>query len=263
MKIDDIPILVFFLATCIIVVLSMDAGYRVGNNIHKSFGMEKESPVSGISGSILGLLVFILVFTFNIVSERYDTKRGLVREEAGAIRTTWMRSDFLPEPDRSQTRELLKKYVDMRANVLQYTKSNQLEEKMVRSVKIQDKLFAIAVVNARKDMNSDVAALYIESLNEMINFHFMRVAIGWQARIPNGIWFVLFLLVILSMFAVGYQTAIADSSRSWSTLILAISFSIVITLIAILDRPESEFITVSQQSMIDLNTYIHAETDGK
>ncbi|ESU26990.1 hypothetical protein FLJC2902T_23310 [Flavobacterium limnosediminis JC2902] len=256
---DNIPISVFFLATCLIVVLSIDVGYRVGKTIHKTSDSEKESPVSGISGSILGLLVFILVFTFNIVSERYDTKRSLVRQEAGAIRATWLRSEFLPEPDRSTTRNLIKEYVNSRANVHQIENPNQLEEKIALSTKTQDKLFAIAVTNARKDMNSDVAALYIESLNEMINLHFMRVAVGWQARIPNGIWTVLFILIVLSMFAVGYQTAIAGSSRSWSTLILTISFSIVITLIAILDRPENNYITVPQQSMIDLRDYINSQ----
>jgi len=263
MSIDSIPIWVLFLVTFIIVVASIDAGYRIGGAIHKESDKEKESPVSGISGSVLGLLVFILVFTFNIVSERYDAKRGLVREEAGAIRTAWFRSDFLPEPDRSKTLRLIKEYVDLRADAVQSQISNRVEEAIDKSAKIQRELFDIAVVNARKDMNSDVAALYIESLNEVINVHFMRVSIGWQARIPNGIWIVLFILVVLSMFAVGYQTAITDSSRSWSTLILAISFSMVIALIASLDVPQGGFITVPQQPMIDLRDFINAEMAKK
>ena len=263
MKIESIPILVFFVIVCIIVVISTEAGYLIGNRVHKKSVKkketfeEKESPVSGISGSVLGLLVFILVFTFSIVSDRYDNKRRLVREEAHAIRTVWLRSDFLPEPDRAKSKELLKEYVAMRANVVEAARSNQIEALLAKSTKIQDQLFDIAVINARKDMNSDVAALYIESLNEMINFHFERVSIGLQVRIPDGIWLILFILMILSMFTVGYQTAIANSSRTWLSVILAISFSLVITLIAVLDRPQTEFLKISQQSMIDLSTYIN------
>ena len=37
---------------------------------------EKESPVSAIAGSILGLAAFMLAFTFGIVWERHDLKRG-------------------------------------------------------------------------------------------------------------------------------------------------------------------------------------------
>ena len=33
--------------------------------------------------------------------------------------------------------------------------------------RLQDRLWNMAVANARKDMNSDVAALYIDSLNEV------------------------------------------------------------------------------------------------
>ena len=106
--------------------------------------------------------------------------------------------------------------------------------------------------NARRDMNSDVAALYIESLNEVTNVQAQRVAIGLQARVPAGIWLILWTLVILGMIGMGYQTAIAGSRRSWAMGLLAISFSLVIALITSLDRPQSSFIPVSQQPLADL-----------
>ena len=110
----------------------------------------------------------------------------------------------------------------------------------------------MAVTNARKDMNSDVAALYIESLNDVINVHALRIAVGLQARVPLGIWLVLYALVLLGMGAIGYQTAIAGSRRSWAMAVLAVSFSMVIALIAALDHPQSGYVTVSQEPLIDL-----------
>ena len=41
------------------------------------------------------------------------------------------------------------------------------------------------------------------------NVHWLRVAIGLQARIPTAIWLVLYALVIIGMIEVGYQTASA------------------------------------------------------
>ena len=101
-------------------------------------------------------------------------------------------------------------------------------------------------------MNSDVAALYIDSLNGLIDLHAMRVAVALQARIPGGIWASLAALTFLGMLAVGYQMGIAGSKRSFVQPILAISFSVVIALIASLDRPQTTFIKVSQQPFIDL-----------
>ena len=93
----------------------------------------------------------------------------------------------------------------------------------------------MAVVNARKDMNSDVAALYIDSLNEVNGIHATRVVVGIQARIPTEVWIVLYFITILGMMSVGYQTGIAGSTRSMVRPILAVSFALVFALIATLD----------------------------
>ena len=110
----------------------------------------------------------------------------------------------------------------------------------------------MAVANARHDMNSDVAALYIESLNEVNGIHASRVAVGIQARVPGEIWLVLYCVTILGMMCVGYQTGIAGSKRSMARPILALSFALVFALIASLDRPDSGVIKVTQQPLIDL-----------
>jgi hypothetical protein len=60
------------------------------------------------------------------------------------------------------------------------------------------------------------------------------------------------------MLAVGYQTGIAGSRRSWSMPILAFSFSLVIALISSLDRPYSDLIKVSQFPLENVRTAIHA-----
>jgi hypothetical protein len=111
-------------------------------------------------------------------------------------------------------------------------------------------------------MDSDVGALYIEALNAVIDIQALRVAVGLQARTPAAIWFVLYTLIILAMVGVGYQTAVAGSRRSRATAILALSFSVVIMLIVLLDRPQSRFLTVSHQPLVDLQSALAAEPEG-
>ena len=253
MRMDTIPIWAVFVGTIIAVMIALEAGYRLGRMFHRRSEDEKESPVSAIAGAILGLAAFMLAFTFGIVSDRFFARLSLVREEANAIRTAYQRADFLPDPERSESRRLLREYVDLR---LDFTQAGSIERERVRellseTVPIQDRLWEVAVANARRDMNSDVGALYIESVNEIIELQALRMALGVQARIPLEIWLVLTSVTVLGMMALGYHSGIAGSKRSLSTLILALSFALVIAVIASLDRPTG-FVQVSQQPMIDL-----------
>lgn len=257
MNFDALPIWGIFLGTIVVVTISIDCGHRLGRAAHKRSEGEKESPVSGVAGAAVGLLAFLLAFTFSIVSDRHDHRKELVREEANALRTTYHRADFLPESDRAEARELLREYLDDR---IDFSQSQALSQTRVGEVlfaasRIQSRLWDMAVENARKDMNSDVAALYIESLNQVTDVHALRVAIGIQMRVPGGIWLALYGLTILSMMIVGYHSGIAGSNRSLTSLILAIAFALVIAMIATLDRPGG-FIKVTQQPLIDLRNAI-------
>jgi hypothetical protein len=254
MRIDALPIWAVFAGTIVVVLVAIEAGYLLGQAMHRRSDEEKESPVSAIAGSIVGLAAFMLAFTFGIVSERYDAKRALVSEDAVALRTAWQRADFLPDPERAEAKTLLRHYVDVRVT---FAEEGRLDPERVKSVlaetqRIQDRLWDMAVANARQDMNSDVAALYIESLNEVNGIHTSRVAVGIQARVPGEIWLVLYCITILGMMGVGYQTGIAGSKRSLARPILALSFALVFALIASLDRPDSGIIKVTQQPLIDL-----------
>ncbi len=259
MSFDSMPIWILFAGTVPVVIISIEAGYRMGKIAHRRSEDEKESPVSGVAGAVLALVAFMLAFAFGIASNHYDARKGLVREEANSIRTAYRRTDFLPEPDRAEAKGLLREYLDAR---LAFAQAGKLEQESVNELlsgadRIQGRLWDMAVTNARKDMNSDVAALYVESLNEIFEVHALRLAFALQVRIPVGIWVVLYGLTILGMMVMGYHTGIAGSRRSMAALILALSFAVVIAMIASLDRPGG-FIKVSQQPLIDLQGSITA-----
>jgi hypothetical protein len=254
---DMIPLEILFPATILLMALAIDLGYRVGNTHTIDSKKLKEKITSSNAASILSMLGFILVFAFSIVYNRYDTKKSLIREESNMIRTVWQRSDFLPMEDIPRAKNLIKKYVDLRIDAAKQTDSDEMQKAINESIVIQKQLWDMAVVNARRDMNSDVAALYIESLNEITNQQALRIIYGLQARIPALIWVLLFSLLFLGMFGTGYQTSVSNAGRrSWITPVFILSFSIMIVLIAALDRPQSKFLPVSQQPLVDLRTWL-------
>jgi hypothetical protein len=259
MSMATVPVGVIFVGTIIVVVLAIEVGFRLGHPVLGKSEDEKEASVSAIAAAILTLAGFMLAFTFGISADRLQDRKALVREEANAIGTACLRSDFLPEPDRAEAKGLFRKYVDNRLAAAQVRDLGQMEELLIESRRIQNQLWETSVKNARLDMDSDVAALYIESLNQVIDIHALRVAVALHPQIPGIIWLILYALVILGMIATGYQTAITGSARrSRAVSLLALSFSLVIALIAVLDRPQSDVIKVPQGPLTDLQASIAA-----
>jgi len=81
------------------------------------------------------------------------------------------------------------------------------------------------------------AALFITSVNELIDLHAKRVNLGIRNRVPISIWAALYFVSIVTMTAVGYYAGLTATRRSPAILALVLTFSAVILLIAALDRP--------------------------
>lgn len=253
MRLDALPITLVFVLTVTVVMIAMEIGHRAGCARRRRSPDEKESPVGAIAGAVLGLAAFMLAFAFGIASAKYDTRKELVRDEAVVLRTAWDRADFLLDADRAEAKSLLRDYVDHRLAFAQsYDADPETTRRFLADAQlVQDRLWAMAVENARRDMNSDVAALYIESLNELNATHARRLAVAIQARIPVNIRIALLLITVFAMMCVGYQTGIAGSKRSMAGPILAVSFALVVVFIASLDRADAGVLPISQQPLID------------
>jgi hypothetical protein len=250
---DAIPLWGWFLATVAIVVLSVEAGFRIGGYRRRRTEQEKEAPVGAIVAAILGLLAFVLAFTFGLAASRFDTRRQIVVKESNAIGTAYLRAGLLPAPHDGEARKLLRDYVDARLRAVQ---PGELDEAMTKSAELQYALWSQATDAARKDPRSIVTGLFIQSLNEVIDVHSERVMIGLRNRIPIAVWLGLYFVTAIAMGGVGYHEGLSGSRRSLVVIALALTFSAVILLIADLDRPQEGMLKVSQQAMVDLRDFI-------
>lgn len=246
-----IPLWGIFLFTVGLVFISLEAGILLGKKHRLSTDKEDRSSIGSTVGATLGLLAFLLAFTFGFAASKFDERRVLVLDEANAIGTTYLRAGYIGEPHKSEVRKLLHEYVTVRLEAL--LNLEKLEEGIKKSEEIQNQLWQIAVVIAEKNPGSEVLALFIQSLNEVIDLHSKRVNIGVQIRIPFIIWSTLYIVTILSIGSLGYQIGVTHTHYRGLTVLLILIFSTVITLIADLDRPQEGLIRVSQQSLIDLN----------
>jgi len=253
---DSIPIWGVLALSILLIIVLMDVGYRFGNNAFKHNDHELESPVTAMAGAVLGLTAFVLAFTFGIVHDRYDSKKELVREEANVIWTVYQRSDFLPDAEAREAKNMLRRYTDLRIALpfaVQRARGlnmRDVEKSLTEARAIQARLWDGAVINGRRDMNSDIGAMYIDALNQMFSLQQLRMVIGVHSRVHASIWLTLFSLIVIGMVALGYQAGISGSKRSKATAILASSFGIMLALIIALDRPG--LILVTQQPLVEV-----------
>lgn len=246
---DSIPLWGFFAATLVLVLLAVEGGYRLGRFRLTHAEHEKEAPVGAMVAAMLGLLAFILAFTFGLAAQRFDTRRQVLLDEANAIGTTYLRAAMLPRHEE-EIRALLRNYVDVRLSAVQ--PGAAVSDGIRQSEALQNRLWDRAVALARDDPGSIVVGLFVQSLNDLIDLHAKRVTAGVRNRIPGAIWLALFSVAALSLGAMGYHAGLVRTSRSLAIVAVGLTFTVVIGLVADLDNPREGFLNVSQQALLDL-----------
>jgi hypothetical protein len=249
---DTLPLWGLFLVILCLILLSVEGGYRLGQYRRRRSEEEKEAPVGAMVGATLGLLAFMLAFTFGLAAARFETRRQVLLDEANAIGTTYLRAGMLPER-RDAIRTLLRDYVDTR---LEAVRSGNVTAGIRRSEHLQEQLWAQAEAMGETHPTSIVVGLFVQSLNEVIDLHAKRVTAGLRNRIPGAIWVALCAVAVLSLAAMGYHAGLSRTSRSLAELAVAFTFAVVIGLIADLDRPQEGVLKVSQQALMDLRQSI-------
>ena len=91
-----------------------------------------------------------------------------------------------------------------------------------RSEQLLEEMWAIAEDVARAQP-SDVTALFIESLNEVIDLHTSRFVAGVYARVPPTILLLLVAGVILSLGLVGYNAGLSEKRSPIIAIVLVIA----------------------------------------
>jgi hypothetical protein len=245
---DTLPLWALFVVIVLLVVASIEAGFRLGHYRRRRSADEKDAPVGAMVGSTLGLLAFMLAFTFGMAAERFDTRKALVLDEANAIGTTYLRAGLLPD-SRDEVRRLLRVYVDQR---LEAVRAGTVADGLRRAEALQTEMWTLALDEGRRHPESVVVGLFVASLNEVIDLHAKRVTAGLRNRIPGTIWAGLFAIAVLSLAAMGYHSGLVGTTRSLAVVAVALAFSAVIALIVDLDRPQEGALTVSQQALVDV-----------
>ena len=174
-------------------------------------------------GASLGLLAFMLAFSFAVAQKHYEERTNAYLLEVTAIDAAYRGASLLDQKSGSEARGLLRQFVQLRRDTSDAEDRDELEE----------------VVMLIRDAE--------------------RVQHTMFNRISPIIWLTLLAMSFLSMIIMGYQAGLTGKRSFLATWTLAITFASVLTLVADLDRPQMRLFKMNQSLMVELQNRINSE----
>ena len=236
-----------FVAILLGTLLAFEVGLRLGRWRSRKPNPEALLPVRMLVTSTLGMLSFILGFTFGLASSHFDIRSQSIFDEATTIGTAYHRADLLPEPERTNERRLIRNYLDVRLDPLDGAKTDVIGP--LRA--LQEQMWQEAVGASRKEGAASFVMPFTQSLIE-INAQAERVLTGIRSRIPIVVWVILNAIMTISVAAAGYHAGLAGTQRSIAAVAYALVFAAVIVLITAADIPGVSQLRTSHQALVDL-----------
>ena len=247
---DFLPVWGIYICLTLFIMVSFEIGYQISFRLKH---YENASSSTGpLVGGLLGMLGFVLAFTFAMAASQHSHRKQSVLDEANAIGVAYLRADLIDDTHKDEVKKLLREYVDIRLEAVEKgMNSDILKAMLIRSVAIHAELWNHVVDVAKEDPSSNTSLL-IQSINKIIDMHENRVTAGLRNRIPLSIWITLFVISALVLLTIGAQTGFSKSRRLIAVIPLIMAYSALTTVVVDLDRPQNGIIKVGQESMINL-----------
>jgi hypothetical protein len=259
---DSIPLLVYLLLAIIIMILPIEIGYRGGKYYRGKPDKSQMAQVRAIMGASLGLLAFMLAFSFAVAQKHFEERTNAYLLEVTAIDAAYRGASLLNQKSVSEARELLRQFVQLRRDTFDAEDRNELEEvvMLIRDAeRLHDRLWQVADSSMQSPGDSIADSIFSNAILEMIRANDERMQHTLFNRISPIIWLTLLAMSVLSMIIMGYQAGLTGKRSFIATWTLAITFAAVLTLVTDLDRPQMRLFKMNQSLIVELQNRINSE----
>ncbi len=252
---DQLPLGIVF-AICVIgQIVFIELGFRYGVSQQGKGRKAQLAQVRAIMGASLGLLAFMLAFTFSAAQQHFEQRTQAYMLEVSAIDSAYRGADLIEADNRAQAQDLLRHFAKLRLRTTEAARAKEIEavvELIRESERVHDVLWAIAESSMEGASGGEDTGIFAQAVLAMVNAHDARLQAGLFNRISPVIWITLFIMALLSMVVTGYQAGLTGTRSRLATWTLAITFAGVMTLITDLDRPTMTLFSMNQQLMVEL-----------
>jgi len=251
---DPYPIWLLLVLFMILTLASYEIAFRVGRWWQVREPGEQEGPTDTLVGALLALMAFMLAVTMSMASDRFDTRRGLVLEEANTIGNAYLQADYLPDVEAAQMQELLREYIALR--IVDSDDQDDVVADIQASLGLQARMWDIADAVISSGYNPDIMSSFGDSLTAVVAISQTRVTSGIYARVPETVLLLLLVGSALSLAMVGYSAGLKGKRSVLSAVVLTVALGIVLMLVIDLDRPQDGIINVSQRPLLDVQAWM-------
>jgi hypothetical protein len=221
--------------------VALALGFRVGQRDAAADSQPSGTQVGAIQGAVLGLLGLLLAFTFAGAGSRFLERQDLIRDEANAIGTTYLRADLLAAPQRAELRTALQEYTAHRIDVVKRVRG--LDGTIVADVeRMHGRIWSAALAGVAE--RPETALLLLAPVNEVIDLHATRVA-ALDKRVPTLVMALLVASSLLALATIGYGCGLDGRRRSPLTLSLVLLVGCALWITIDLDHPRRGFLQLS------------------
>jgi hypothetical protein len=259
---DNLPLPLYLVMAILAMISLIELGYRGGLIQRRKPDKAQMAQVRAIMGASLGLLAFMLAFSFAVAQQHFEARTNAYLLEVTAIDAAYRGASLLEDKRASEAKALLRQFVKLRRDTSDAEDRDELEEviQLIRDAeKIHDKLWLIADSSMQSPGDSVDDSIFTQAILEMVRSNDERVQHTMFNRISPIIWLTLMAMCLLSMVVMGYQAGLTGKRSILATWTLAITFADVLALVTDLDRPQNRLFKMDQSLMYELQNRINQE----
>lgn len=225
-----------------------ELGYWLGGRAAAKAGNASEAPVGALLGAMFGLLGLLLAFTFSIAAGRFAQRVELLRDEANAYSTAFLRTELLDESVRPGVQALLRQYGELRK---QYDAEHSLSGAVLvfkQGEPVAGEIWKHCAMAARRDPANPGLVSLLESMNQLFDLAASRMG-AFYYRLPFVIFLLLAIVHFFSGILIGYSLGLTGQHRWTVVTLYALAVCMVVFVILDLDDPQAGLLRVWTRPM--------------
>jgi hypothetical protein len=257
---DNIPIWIKGLALALVMLLTVEAGYRL--NLRVTPAKPGGGEIGGADGwgtlvtGTLTLLALLISFSVSMAVDRFENRRQLVVDEANAISTTYLRAQLLSEPARDRLSALIAHYArDRTALFLAGEDVKRVAHASAETEVDQDELWRATGDALRQPQDATLTTSLLQTTNQMFDLASARQA-AVEMGVPRRVLLILIVYPIVTAGMVGFGLRAGGKRHLVGSTLFFLMVAMAVYLIMDLDQPRSGGILVSEASMDRVNAAI-------
>jgi hypothetical protein len=247
------------LALVICCVVVAEIAFRAGRVRRLAVDDLVRSQITAVQAATLGLLALFLAFTLSMAESRFSGRRTLIMDEANAIGTTYLRAELLTEPQRSESRELLRRYIDARRDFYAAGEDvSKIHATTATAERLHAEIWARAVAVGQAHPDWEVLSAYLMSLNEMIDLEATRLN-ALRTRLPETIVVLLVLVTLVAVGITGYASGLTGKRTLVAVFLMPMLLGFACVIVIDLDAPRVGLIRTGDAPMEHLQRQMQAD----